>query len=164
MSGSRNRIHWTARGNMGANMTSFSSFKIALRISSAILSGLAPLAVVASVTVQEKDDWVAGRFKMLSNTYFHNFDPIQWVRSRITPYLCSLDWRTALWCCVRPFRPATNRKMLASHASMPNKLNDGAMRIFPARCSRIRSVPLCVLSSLAVPLQIRTGKIENENW
>lgn len=31
-------------------MTSFSSLKIALRISSATLSGLAPLAVVASVT------------------------------------------------------------------------------------------------------------------
>lgn len=49
--GHNNRSHCTAIGRSGAKVTSFSSLSIALRISSAIRSGLAPAAVVESVTV-----------------------------------------------------------------------------------------------------------------
>lgn len=51
--GHSNRKYCTAIGKSGANVTSFSSLKIALQISSAMLSGLAPDAVVESVTIFE---------------------------------------------------------------------------------------------------------------
>lgn len=48
--GHNNRSHCTAIGRSGANVTSFSSLRIALQMSSAMCSGLAPDAVVESVT------------------------------------------------------------------------------------------------------------------
>lgn len=53
--GQSRRSHCTAIGKNGAKITSFSSLKMAFRISSDILSGLAPAAVVLSVT-NSKDE------------------------------------------------------------------------------------------------------------
>lgn len=52
--GHKNRSQYTAIGKYDAKIISFSSLKIAFRISSAICSGLEPVAVLESVTICRK--------------------------------------------------------------------------------------------------------------
>lgn len=146
---------------------------MALRIPSAICSGLAPVAVVASVTVcamSENDSkfkmrtvsfqWEKHREKkfLVIITYRRMRVPKPSMRSVRLPYLCSPDWRTAPRYCVPPFRHATNHKMLALHALTHSRLTDVVWQIYLECCQRTRCVHSFVRSSSGVRLDIMTKK------